>query len=82
MRAYIYLVLTSQVQASSSIVGNSAPPVDAQKVLKSTFRALIKEDYSTGIDTERYQGVLEHALSKLDFSVGMGICMLPSNLHF
>ena len=67
VRAYIYLVLTSQVQASSSIVGNSTPEVDAQKVLKSTFRALIKEDYSTGIDTERYQGVLEHALSKLDF---------------
>ena len=31
VRAYIYLVLTSQVQASSSIVGNSAPEVDAQK---------------------------------------------------
>ena len=32
VRAYVYLVLTSQVQARSSIVSNSAPPVDAQKV--------------------------------------------------
>ena len=32
VRAYAYLVLTSQVQARSSIVGNSAPAVDAQKV--------------------------------------------------
>ena len=32
VRAYIYLVFTSQVQARSSIVGNSAPAVDAQKV--------------------------------------------------
>ena len=32
VRAYVYLVLTSQVQARSSIVGNSAPAVDAQKV--------------------------------------------------
>ena len=80
VRAYVYLVLTSQVQARSSIVGNSAPAVDAQKVFKSTFKALINEEYSIGIDIERYQGVLEHALSKVDFSVGIGIYMLPSNL--
>ena len=32
VRAYVYLVLTSQVQARSSIVGNSAPAVNAQQV--------------------------------------------------
>ena len=67
MRAYVYLVLTSQVQARSSIVGNSAPAVDAQKDFKSTFKALINEGYFTGIDIKRYQGVLGHALSKVDF---------------
>ena len=81
IRAYVYLVLTSQAQARSSIVGNSAPAVDAQQVFKSTFKALINEDYSIAIDIERYQGVLEHALSKVDFSVGIGIYMLPSNLN-
>ena len=45
------------------------------------FKALINEDCSIGMDTERYQGVLEHALSKVDFSVGIGICILPSNLN-
>ena len=50
-------------------------------MFKSTFKALINEDYSIGIDIERYQGVLEHALSKVDFSVGIGIYMLPSNLE-
>ena len=81
MRAYVDLFLTSQVQAISSIVGNSAPAVDAQKVFKSTFKALINEDYSVGINIERYQGVLKHALSKVDFSVGIDIYMLPSNLN-
>ena len=81
MRAYVYLVFTSQVQARSSIVGNSATVVDAQKVYKSTFKELINEDYSIGIDIERYQGVLEQALSKVDFSVGIGIYMLRSNLN-
>ena len=76
MRAYIYLVLTSQVQARSSKVGNSAPAVDAQQVFKGTFKALINEDYSIGIDIERYHGVLELALSKVDFSGGPSIYML------
>ena len=81
VRACVYLVLISQVQARSSIVGNSAPAVDAQRVFKSTFKELINKDYSIGIDIERYQGVLEHALSKLDFLVGIGIYMLPRNLN-
>ena len=67
VRACVYLVLTSQAQARSSIVFNSAPAVDAQQVFKSTFKALINKDYSVGIDIERYQGVLERALSKVDF---------------
>ena len=81
MRPYVYLVLTSQAQARSSIVGNSAPAVDAQKVFKGTFKALINEGYSIGIDIERYQGVLEHALSKVDFSVDAGINILPRDLN-
>ena len=80
MRAYVYLVLTFQIQARSSIIGNLAPAVDAQQVFKSTFKALINEGYSIGIDTERYQGVLGHVLSKVDFCVGTGIYMLPRNL--
>ena len=77
--AYVYLVLSSQVQARSTIVGNSAPAVDAQQLFKDTFKSLINEDLS--IDIEKYQGVLKHALSKVDFSVGIGIYMLPSNLN-
>ena len=77
VRAYVYLVLTSQVQARSSIVGNSAPAADAQQVFKSTFKALINEDYSIGIDIERYQKIL----SKEYFSVGACIYMHPSDLN-
>ena len=74
VRAYVYLVHTSQAQARSSIVGNSAPEVDAQQIFKSTLKALItKTIYSIAIDIERYQRVLEYAFSKVDFSVGIGI---------
>ena len=54
--------------------------MDAQQAVKGMFKALINEDYSIGINIEKYQGVLEHALSKVGFSVGIGIYMLPSNL--
>ena len=55
--------------------------MDAQQVFKGTVKVLINEDCSIGIDIGSYQGVLEHALSKVDFSVGIGIYMLPSNLN-
>ena len=81
LRAYVCLVLSSQVQARLSIVGNSVPAVDAQNLFMNTFKTLINEDYSIAIDIERYQGALEHALSKVDFSIVVGIYMLPSNLN-
>ena len=81
LRAYVCLVLSSQVQARLSIVGNSVPAVDAQNLFMNTFKTLINEDYSIAIDIERYQGALEHALSKVDFSIGVGIYMPPSNLN-
>ena len=59
VRAYVYLVRFSQVPARSTVVGNSAPAMDAQRVLKSMFKAMISEDYSIGIDIEKSQ---EHAL--------------------
>ena len=81
VRAYVYLLLTSQVQARSTIVGNSASAVDAQEVFKSNFKALIDENYSNSNDIQRYQDVIEHALSKVDFSVGIELYMLPTNLN-
>ena len=50
----------------------------AQQVFKGMLKALMNEDYSIGIDIEKYQGVLE---PKVDLSVGIGIYMLPINLN-
>ena len=53
---YVYLVLSSQVKARSTMANNSAPTVDAQKIFKDTFNNLMRGDLST--DTKKYQGVL------------------------
>ena len=81
VRAYVYLLLTSQVQARSKIVGKTANALDAQNIYINSFEELLKSDYSIADDIARYQGVLEHAMSKVDFSVGGGIYMLPSNMN-
>ena len=67
MRAYVYIVFSSQVQARSSVVGDSATAVDTQQVFKDMFKARINEDYFISTDIDRYQGILEHALSEVRF---------------
>ena len=81
VRAYVYLLLTSQVQTRSKIVGKTANALDAQNIYINSFEKLLKSDYSIADDIARYQGVLEHAMSKVDFSVGGGIYMLPNNMN-
>ena len=44
------------------------------------FKPLINEDDSVDAHIDRCQ-ILGHALSKVDFWVGTGICMPPSNLN-
>ena len=36
---------------------------------------------NTSTDINRNQGFLEHTLSKVDFSIGVDIYMLPSSLN-
>ena len=60
VRAYTYLVLTSQVQKKSNIVGHSASKVDAQQAFKSMFKALINEDHFISADIDREKSILEH----------------------
>ena len=81
VRAYVYLLLTSQVQARSKIVGKTGNALDAQNIYMNSFEELLKSDYSIADDIARYQGVLEHAMSKVNFSVGGGVYMLPSNMN-
>ena len=77
----LHLAAPIQVQGRSSIVSNSASAEDAQQAFKRAFNVLINEDCSIGVDIAGYQNVLEHAMSKLDFSIDIGIDMLSSNFN-
>ena len=42
---------------------------------------MINKDYSIGTDVDKYQSILDYALSKKDFSISRDIYLLPNNLE-
>ena len=70
VRAYAYLILSSQASAKSSIVGNSASALTAQSAFLNNFENIVNRRVDIQEDIKRYQDTLSYALSKVDYSVG------------
>ena len=80
VRAYVFLTLSSQSSARSSIIRKDGRALDAQSIWRTLFEQLVKSDSGIGDEIRRYQDVLQYASSKVDFNVGEGVYMLPSNM--
>ena len=80
VRAYAFLILSSQASARSSIVGNTASALTAQSAFLNNFENIVNRRVNIQEDIKRYQDTLSYASSKVDYSVGQNIYMLPSNL--
>ena len=80
IRAYSYLVLTSQASARHGILGVTAQSLAAQRIFYDNLEDVINKAVSLEADIGRYQSTLKYARSTLDYSVGKGLYMLPSNL--
>ena len=80
IRVYTYLVLTSQAAARHGILGETAPAIAAQRVFYDNLEDVIDKTVSLQTDIARYQSVLKYARSTLDYSVGKGLYMLPSDM--
>ena len=70
VRAYAYLILSSQASARSSIVGNTASSLTAQSVFFNKFENIVNRRVDIHEDIKRYQDTLSYASSKVDYSVG------------
>ena len=81
VRAYAYLILSSQASARSSIVGNSASSLTAQSAFLNNFENVVNRKVDIREDVKRYQDTLSYASSKVDYSVGENLFMLPSNMQ-
>ena len=80
VRAYAYLILSSQASARSSIIGNTASALTAQSAFLNNFENVVNRRVNIQEDIKRYQDTLSYASSKVDYSVGQNIYMLPSNM--
>ena len=80
IRAYSYLVLTSQAAARHGILGDTAPALAAQRIFYDNLEDVINKVVSLEDDIGRYQSTLKYARSTSDYSVGNELYMLPSDL--
>ena len=70
VRAYAYLILSSQASARSSIVGNMVSSLTAQSAFLNNFENIVNRRVDIREDLKRYQDTLSYASSKVDYSVG------------
>ena len=80
VRAYAYLILSSQASARSSIVGNSASSLTAQSAFLINFENVVNRRVDIREDIKRYQDTLSYSSSKVDYSVVEHLYMLPSDM--
>ena len=76
----MWAILGSQSQARSSILG-SGKAFDAQKQFLANVEDAINSDVDLPCSIDRYQRTLQYARSKVDFVIGHGLYMLPSNME-
>ena len=80
VRAYAYLILSSQASARSGIVGNTASALTAQSAFLNNFEDIVNRRVDIREDIKRYQDTLSYTSSKVDYSVREHLYMLPSDM--
>ena len=81
VRAYAYLILSSQASARSSIIANTASALTAQSAFLNNFEDIVNRRVDIREDIKHYQDTLSYASSKVDYSVGENLYMLPSDMN-
>ena len=80
VRAYAFLILSSQASARSGIVGNTESALTAQSALLNNFEDIVNRRVDIREDIKRYQDTLSYASSKVDYSIRGHLYMLPSDM--
>ena len=80
IRTYVYCILGAQVQARTAIIGQSGTSPDAQKQFVKNFEDAISANLTIPDSIVRYQNAINNSHSKLDFAIGSGLYMMPSDL--
>ena len=81
VRAYAYLILSSQASARSGIVSNTASALTAQSAFSNNFENIVNCRLDIWEDIKCYQDTLSYSSSKVDYSVGEHLYMLLTDMN-
>ena len=81
VRAYAYLILSSQASAKSSTIGNTASALTSQSAFLNNFEDIVNRRVDIREDIKRYQDTLSYTSSKVNYSIGENLYMLPSDMN-
>ena len=81
VRAYAHLILSSRASVRSSIIGNLASSLTARSAFLNNFQNIVNRKVDIQEEIKRYQDTLSYALSKINYSVGERLYMLPSDME-
>ena len=81
VRAYACLILSSQASARSGVIGNTTSALTAQSAFLNNFENVMNRRVDIREDIKHYQDTLSYTSSKVDYSMGQNIYMLPSNMN-
>ena len=81
VKAYAYLILSSQASARPDIVANTVSALTAQSAFFNNFENVVNRRVNIREDIKHYQDTLSYASSKVGYSMGENIYMLPSDMN-
>ena len=81
VRAYAYLILSSQASARSVIVGNTASALTAQSVFLNNFENVVNRGVDIREDIKLYQDTLSYASSKVNYRAFQNFMKIVRSHH-
>ena len=81
IRAHAYLILSSQASARSGIISNTVSALTAQSAFLNNFEDIVNRRVDIKEDIKHYQDTLSYASSKVNYSVGENLYILPSDMN-
>ena len=77
----MYLILYSQANMTSCIIGNMVSGITAQIALLNDFENVVNHRVAIREEIKHYQNTLSYALSKVDYRMGFSMSILPSEMN-
>ena len=80
IRTYVYCILGAQAETRTPIIGQYGTDLDAQREFKKLLSDAITLSSDIPSSIERYQRALSETHKRLDYVIGKGLYIIPSDM--